>query len=305
MPLTPSQKVNIRRHMRFPVAGLARSSPYGAAFASGTISYRFFDIYGQMEYRLNNLDPAEEATVVGSYYGSVIIIGNPEVNDQISFSISASGMPAQTVSYTVQPAGNLPNPNGAQNPVQVSQGLVNSILQNTVLLNNQFTALSPLGIGPFAQYSPTLVNPNLEQSGLSMGTPGLAVTNISTAYQIANLSVVNQPGSTLSAFIELNGSSKLPPISTVDPTTNPPTVLNGYLPILDYLEGALAGATQNLDTWKADVWTARGTELDERLALYMWWIFHLADFLGVGANNTAQGSGKINPGIRGSNSVIV
>ena len=63
MPLTTSQKVNIRRHLGFPVAGLPLISPAGGTLASGNAGYRFLQAYGQLEFRMNNLDGAEEASL--------------------------------------------------------------------------------------------------------------------------------------------------------------------------------------------------------------------------------------------------
>ena len=52
---TDAQKVDIRRFCGYPA--------YGAG-ASGFQSWRFFQAYGTLEYRLNNLAPAELAVVL-------------------------------------------------------------------------------------------------------------------------------------------------------------------------------------------------------------------------------------------------
>jgi hypothetical protein len=52
---TDQQKTDIRRHCGYPA--------YGAAPA-GNMGWRFFVAYGALEYRLNNLSPAEQAVVL-------------------------------------------------------------------------------------------------------------------------------------------------------------------------------------------------------------------------------------------------
>ena len=292
MPLTPKMKSDVRRHLGYPVAGLARVSPFGVGFASGFIGYRFFEVYGLLEYRMVNMAPEEEARLMGLAYGSIILQGIPQPGDMVSFSVSQlPTMPQQNFSYTVQPTDNL---------IRISQGMANQILQNVTMLNNQFQATSPLGIGDFSQNTPQLANPNNANSGLLFGTPGFAVTN-EQPFLVSNLNIVHAPGSSLGAFIEISGQL-LEPVSTVDPTTTPPTTLNGYIPILNYLEGAVPAATQNLDTWQADVWYARKTELKERVALYNYFRRKMADFMGVPLNASAAGSGMVSNS-RGSNSV--
>jgi hypothetical protein len=73
------------------------------------------------------------------------------------------------------------------------------------------------------------------------------------------------------------GSGTLPPLQTViDEVT-----YYGYLQILDVLQGRVATASENLDTYKADVWTARLDEMDAREALYQNWRLKLARYLDI------------------------
>ena len=58
---TDAQKTDIRRFCGY--------SAYGAS-ASGFVGWRFYVAYGTLEYRMNNLAPAEEA-VVGSYLNTL------------------------------------------------------------------------------------------------------------------------------------------------------------------------------------------------------------------------------------------
>jgi hypothetical protein len=57
MAFTDAEKTDIRRYCGYPA--------YGAG-AAGNMGWRFYQAYGAMEYRLNNLSPEEEA-VARSY----------------------------------------------------------------------------------------------------------------------------------------------------------------------------------------------------------------------------------------------
>ena len=59
--LTDAEKVNIRRFCGYPA--------YGAA-PSGMQSWRYFQVYGLLEFRINNLAPSER-TVVRQYLGTI------------------------------------------------------------------------------------------------------------------------------------------------------------------------------------------------------------------------------------------
>ncbi len=61
MSFTDAQKTDIRRYCGYPA--------YGAG-ASGLQGWRFFQAYGLLEYRLNNLSAAEE-TVAASYLATL------------------------------------------------------------------------------------------------------------------------------------------------------------------------------------------------------------------------------------------
>lgn len=60
-PLADAEKVDIRRFCGYPA--------YGAASA-GLQSWRFFQVYGLLEFRLNNLSP-DEITVTRRFLGTL------------------------------------------------------------------------------------------------------------------------------------------------------------------------------------------------------------------------------------------
>jgi hypothetical protein len=64
MTFTDSEKADVRRFCGYPA--------YGAA-ASGFQNWRFFQVYGLLEFRMNNLSAAEEA-VVRRYLGTLTVL---------------------------------------------------------------------------------------------------------------------------------------------------------------------------------------------------------------------------------------
>ena len=56
MAFSDPEKTNIRRYCGYPAYGNS---------AGGNMGWRFYQAYGALEYRMNNLSPAEEAVVRG------------------------------------------------------------------------------------------------------------------------------------------------------------------------------------------------------------------------------------------------
>src|ERR1700680_3886960 len=103
MPLTATQKTSIRRHLKYPVVGLIRNGAVGGGtLASGFSGYRFFQAYGALEYKLNNLAPDEEARLLGGAIGAVAIAGTPpNPGDSISVMFSSPALSSsQTITAT-------------------------------------------------------------------------------------------------------------------------------------------------------------------------------------------------------------
>src|ERR1035437_7165566 len=62
MSLTDAQKADVRRHCGFPV--------YGAEVGSNA-GYRYFQAFGFLEFRMNNLRPEEETIVISTYLANL------------------------------------------------------------------------------------------------------------------------------------------------------------------------------------------------------------------------------------------
>jgi len=251
--LTGQQKVTIRRQLRYPAIGVSRTSVGGQSLASGGQGFRYFQAYGRLEYILNNLQPYEEAQIIGSAVGSISILGLTAVGDTVSVTLSGAGLVSPVTLTVTAVLGD--------NPVSLSNKLAALALQNPALISAGFMAVTPYGTGPFAQNAVPL--------------PEVAFFN-PKPFTIA-AAATGQTGSAVTT----DGSPVTDPIAIVDDSTSPVTTLTGFIPILIYLEGAIAGTTQNLDTSKADVWTARTDEPEMRIKLYNYWRRALARHLEV------------------------
>jgi hypothetical protein len=64
MPFTEPEKTDIRRFCGYPAFG---------SVASGFENWRFYQAYGLLEFRMNNLSTAEE-TVVRRYLGTLLVL---------------------------------------------------------------------------------------------------------------------------------------------------------------------------------------------------------------------------------------
>jgi len=248
MPLTLAQKSDVRRHLGYPVIGLPNNQQLG----SGNAGYRFFAVWGQLEYRLNNLNADEEARLTGYAYGALALIGNnPNPGDTISVTFTGGGLAAPvTLTATAQPG---------DTPLIFLNRLAALGATNPQLQNAQYRAVTPFQSGIYS-YAQTPL-------------PEIAFTNpagftMSTSFTGATAPQVTANGALLPPSASLDG------INTIW----------GYLPILNGLENALLGTSQNLDTAKADVWTARANELGQRRSMYIGWTRHLSNYLAIPIN---------------------
>jgi hypothetical protein len=81
-PLTDGEKTDVRRYCGYPV--------YGAA-PTGMETWRFYQIYGLMEFRLNNLSDSE-LTVVRRYLGALTALESAVPRSSDSLDTDAAGV---------------------------------------------------------------------------------------------------------------------------------------------------------------------------------------------------------------------
>lgn len=252
--LTFAQKSNVRRHLGYPVAGLLQVSPAGGTVASAFAGYRFFQAYGRLEWKMNNLNPDEEARLTGNAYGAIALIGpQPNAGDTVSITLSGGLIASpQTLTATAQAVGT-----GQDARPYLVSALAAAAGANKTLTEVGIFSVSPFGTGPFNQNAIPLPEVAFEAPfGFTLSNPtGSGVL----------VPVITATGAFLTPSTSLDG------INT----------LWGYLPILDGLEGAYASASQNLDTAQAGPWKARQAELTHRLSLYRNWQVRLSQFLEI------------------------
>lgn len=256
MPLTDAQKAQVRRHLKYDVIGLFQQSPGGGTLGNAAAGYRFFTAYGRLEWRLNNLQPSEEAILLGIAVGGVAMVGpQPNVGDTVSVTIS-SGILSAPQTLTTPPFALT----GSDGRLVLCQSIAALVAGSSVLRAAGFVSYTPYGTGPFAANAVPV--PEVGFSCPSTFTLSASGTGVIIP-QVTSQGVLVQPTASL------DGGA---------------TTLYGYLNILGGLEGAYAGASDNLDTARADVWTARGNELGLRMSLYETWVGMMSDFLGVPVN---------------------
>lgn len=268
MALTMAAKSDCRRHLRYPVAGLIRVSPAGGTLASGAAGYRFTQAFGFLEYKMNNLNPDEEARLTGNAFAAVALVGNqPNPGDSVSVVLSGGPISSPQTLVAVFP-GNI----GFDGRLWLAAQLAALCSLNTVLQAAGVIGVSPYGTGPFTQSA--------------IPVPEVAFTCAST------FSIAASGSGALAPQITATGAL-LSPSASMDGVTT----IFGYLPILNGLENALTGTSQNLDTASAGPWKSRGNEAGKRMSLYRWHQQALSDYLGTPINpqrlNSARGSGAI------------
>lgn len=270
MPLTLSQKSSIRRHLKYPLVGNITTSPGGGTLAQGFQGYRFFQAYGALEFKMNNLAPDEECRLLGTAYGAAALIGGqPAPGNTVSVTLSGGAIASpQTITATA--GATIPN---TDMRLPLINALAAGIAANTVLQAAGVVALAPYGTGPFSQNA--------------VPVPEFSVSAPSP------FTITGSGVGLLVPQITANGVL-LPPSASLDGGV---TTIYGYLPLCDALEGAYLGTSDNLDTSKADVWTARGNEAGQRRSLYENWVALMADFLGTKTFDKATQRPKRSGGI--------
>ena len=255
MALTISQKSTLRRHLGYPVVGLPVLNPAGGSFYDGAVGYRWNQAYAFLEYRMQTLNPDEEARLTGNAYGSVLVQGNTQVGDTVSITLSGGGLVTPiTLTYTAT---------SQDTALTIAFEIGNLVNQNATLVGNGFYGLAPYGTGPF-NYRPNLA----------------PLSEVTVQNSVAFVLSATSTGST-SAAVTTDGSQLHPSAVMSDPLSNIRTRYWGYLNILNALESAVGSASDDLDTLKADVWSARPDEIAQRERLYKNWRWRLSKFLDI------------------------
>jgi hypothetical protein len=269
--LTEIQKVALRRHLFYPAIGLPVVSPSaGLTYASGAAGYRYFNAFGFLEWKMGNLAPIEEATLVGAAYGSVALLAVPNPafqvpGNQLFVPSGASGSVTIAGTFSGSPVTFTYTAPQAQTPLQFIAGLAAAGAASSVLQAAGFFVVAPYGAG---DASPQNVLP---VPYLSVVNPAI-FTITATASGGIGLTVISAGG-------------LVPPSAvTTDPISKSPVTTYGYVPILNLLESAMVAATENMDTLEAGgpgMWRWNPDEFRDRAGQYKSWACGTARFLGL------------------------
>ena len=112
--LTLGQRIDIRRHLGVPFAGLASSGM--------TMGIRTIFEAGQLEFYMLNLQPAEESVLTGSPYGSIRMYGNV-IAGQVT-TVTINGTPIVYTSTAADAAATDPRQSVAINIANAINSLV-------------------------------------------------------------------------------------------------------------------------------------------------------------------------------------
>ena len=251
MALSGPQKSDVRRHLGYPTTGQPLVGPGSQTFSAPTAGWRYFKAFGQLENRLNSLPPFDEARLMGLAHGAIAFVGGPAAGGELfTITITSAVLGGPEAFIVTAQAGDT---------VAILTGRVAAAAAlNTVLQSAGFTTTG---------FSGDLELP-------------LACVVHPVPFTISIAQVASQVAATI-----VNQGALVEPFAIVDTSTIPPTTRYGYIPILNWLEGAHAGTTDNLDTTKADVWTARSDEQEARDKLYRSWQKKLSLFLDIPRNS--------------------
>lgn len=267
MPLSVAQKSQIRRHLGYENIGFSSAFGAGGGTLGTNMGHLASSTYGELETKMNSLQPCDESAITGRAYGSVQFLGlEPEVGDQVNLTFS--NVPGITspfedpvvVNFTV-------TENEAGSMGKLAMAMARAVSNKSELAILGFRALAPYGPGS------TVLNPMAEFSVTSAVVFLLSATSTGS----------------VSAVVQDDGSELPEPSAQVGKVAGVPKILNGYLPLLNYLYGAIATATTRQGTVKADVFTARQDEVEARTELYEFYRRDFATFLGVPVNTRAKG----------------
>lgn len=245
MALTAQQKVDIRRHLNVPFAGIP--------FSGYTSGLRTILTVGQLESYMNLLQVEEEATLTGNPFGAVRIYGYPAVGITVSVTING-----RIAAYTVTQA----DMNAKQPLASIANNLATAINQSGLGMQAATGSISTGDVAPAAlpaQGQVSIVNTD---------TFYLTAQSSSTA-----LSVVVDPGADGQSF----------PFPSFAVNAGVPAIY-GYLPICNYLEGRIGQEDAFLSFETADVVKFRNNSIEKRVQLYELWRKRMGVALSVGAN---------------------
>lgn len=246
-------KSDVRRHLKYPA--LNQSS-------GDALSYINWDQSSLiLERRMDSLSPVSGAKISGLALGTLAMVGRePEPGDQISIVISSTLLESdETIGPIVAVDGDT--------QILMARKLAQAIADNPTLASAEIAALGPFG--------PGLSDKQIVIPEVAVSAPGEFAMSASFSGSMG-VSVPKQ-----GKFTE--------PSVVVSISAGVENKKYGYVPILNFLEGAIGSSTQRAHLARAEGFV-RSDEIRERQELYRFFVNQLADFLGVPINSSASGT---------------
>lgn len=259
MALLIHEQASVIRHMGYPAQGLFQNAPAGGSLAMGNAGYRFFGSYGPLLYKLNQFAPNEESRMVGAAYSAVGFTGlDPIVGDTTTVTISGGGLPTP-VSKTITVTSIGPGQQ-AWTLLTLCAAIAASFASDPIFNSAGFLAIADYGAGI---YSAAKVPTPLVSFRAPSGVQTYTMTASSTGQAAVQ---IFSPPQKLSPYLNFSRAG----------VNN---VIWGFLPILDYLEGAYGGAVQDMAVMQANNVVLRMDELEQRENMYQAYRYKLSRWL--------------------------
>lgn len=258
--LTQTQKVAIRRHLGVPFAGTAQ--------AGRLYGWRFTWYAEDLEYRMNNMQPPEEALITGATLGSYQIDGRPTVGDLVTYTITDPTPRTIAVPYTVT-LQDFMLPASQVNPAD-SSPLYAIALNSALAINNAASQFgyAAVGVMPADLFSPQFMPPYFAEVLITSAGQNKPFTLTAAQTGTTNL-LVSNPGSPTPVRA-----------APIDPITLAPTPVYGFVSLCDAYAMQVSRADLSLWLSKADVVDFRRDEVAARDQLYGYYCMKLEEVLG-------------------------
>ncbi len=246
MALLEPQKSSIRRHLQYGNIGLSYNAAGGGSLGANA-GFRYFNEWGDLEIRMDSLQPVDEACITGLPYGVMMFQGpDPNPGDELVFTIAGGGLSStQTITVTAV-EGQDRNDFCAAAQIAVAQNIA-------------VNAAGIMSFAPIAAKSDTgIIKPVSELQFVARSSFTLAITS-QTGNVAANIPFNNQ---------------QMDVMQTISGTN-----VYGFLAICNALYALIGTANDLMAVDKADVFTARPTEYRDRRHSWKRAVDDMADFL--------------------------